>query len=123
MIEVTELVHKLRFAKQVEEAARNDRLAVEEEITALFKDQAPNEGAIKLDGMSITYKLNRKVDTDKLFDVYDSLTPNAKKAFRFKAEVDLKSYRALEDMDSEAFSTITGFVTTSPAKPSIILKD
>ena len=123
MEQVNKLLEAIRFAKGVEDAAKAERYAAEEALCALYADQAPKEGAIKGEGFSITYKMTRKVDNDKLFDAYDSLSPNAKKAFRFKAEVDLKQFRALSDLDEISFATISDFVTTAPAKPTISLKD
>ena len=117
------IVDAIRIAKDAENEAKATRYALEEELCALYADQAPQEGAIKGDGFSITYKLTRKVDNDALFNAYDSLTPNAKKAFRFKAEVDLKQFRALSEMDEISFGSISDFVTTTPAKPTITLKD
>jgi len=123
MEEINKLLEAIRFAKGVEDAAKKDRYAAEEALCALYAAEAPKEGAIKGEGFSITYKLTRKVDNDALFNAYDSLTPNAKKAFRFKAEVDLKQFRALSEMDEIGFATISDFVTTAPAKPTITLKD
>lgn len=123
MKQVETLIAEIRAAKQAEDAAKATRYAAEEQLVEMFAAQAPQEGAIKLDGASITYKVTRKVDNDRLFDAYDGLRPNAKKAFRFKAEVDLKQFRALSDLDEITFATIADFVTTYPSKPTITLKD
>lgn len=123
MQEINTLIEQIVAAKAAENKAKSERYAAEEALVAIYQDQAPKEGAIKGEGFSITYKLTRKVDNDKLFNAYDSLTPNAKKAFRFKAEVDLKQFRALSEMDEIGFATISDFVTTAPAKPTVTVKD
>lgn len=120
---IQELLSGIRDAKLAEATAKAKRLALEDQVFALCAADAPVEGTLKGEGFSITYKLNRSVDTDRLFAAYETLSANAKKAFRFKAEVSLTQYRALEEMDSAGFSTVADFVTTKPAKPSIEIKE
>lgn len=122
-MELNEIINGIRAAKEQEDHAKATRYALEQQLIEIYQEQAPTEGAIKGEDFSITYKLTRKVDNDKLFEAYDSLSLNAKKAFRFKAEVDLKQFRALSEMDEIGFASISDFVTTSPAKPTVTLKD
>jgi hypothetical protein len=110
-------------AKAAEDAAKQDRLAIEAKMVALFAKPASGEGTHNDEEFSITWKLNRTVDTDKLTAAYDQLPINAQRAFRWKAEVELKNLRALSELDPVAYSAAAQFITSKPAKPSITLKD
>ena len=120
---ITELTAALKVAKAVEDAAKQDRLAIEAKMVALFAKPASGEGTHNDEEFSITWKLNRTVDTDKLSAAFDQLSVNAQRAFRWKAEVELKNLRALSELDPVAYSAAAQFITSKPAKPSITLKD
>ena len=120
---ITELTAALKVAKAVEDAAKQDRLAIEAKMVALFAKPVSGEGTHNDEEFSITWKLNRTVDTDKLSAAYDQLPVNAQRAFRWKANVELKNLRALSELDPVAYSAAAQFITSKPAKPSITLKD
>lgn len=119
----SQLIEQLREAKKTEETAKLNRLAIEEQILEAFEKPKSGEGTIKQDTFTITYKLTRTVDTDALQDAWGSLGANAQKAFKWAASVDLKNYRAIQDLDAPAFEQLAKFVTTKPAKAAITLKD
>ena len=121
--QLPQIVASLREAKQAEEAAKLHRLAIEEQLLAMFDKPPTGEGTIKKDDFTITYKVTRTVDTDALQDAWNSLGSNAQKAFKWAASVDLKHYRAIQELDAPAFSQLASFVTTKPAKAAISLKD
>jgi hypothetical protein len=120
---ITELTAALKAAKAAEEKAKADRLDIEAKMVALFAKPATGEGTHNDEDFSITWKLNRTVDTDKLSAAYESLPANAQRAFRWKAEVELKNLRALSELDPVSYSAAAEFITSKPAKPSIELKD
>ena len=78
------------------------------------------EGSVSHEGVTVTYKLTRKCDTEKLQEDWMQLTPSVQAAFKWSASVDTKSLRAL---DSESTTAAQIYITTTPAKPSIQLKD
>lgn len=117
------LIAALRAAKAAEAAAHEERITLEAHLVSLFQAPATGEGTIKQDDFSITFKVTRKVDSDALFAVYGDLSDNAKKAFRFKADVATTQYRALSEFDEATFNKVAAFVTTTPAKPTVTLKD
>ena len=90
---------------------------------SLFPAPPSGEGTLKQDEVTVAFKVTRKVDSDALFAVYGDLSDNAKKAFRFKADVSLTQYRALSEFDAATFNKVAAFVTTTPAKPTVTLKD
>ena len=120
---ISELATALRAAKAAEEKAKADRLDIEAKMVALFAKPATGEGTHNDEEFSITWKLNRTVDTEKLSAGYESLPVNAQRAFRWKAEVELKNLRALAELDPVSYSAAAEYITSKPAKPSIDLKD
>jgi hypothetical protein len=120
---ISELVGQLRQAKAAEDQAKQERLRIESLIEAQFAKPESNEGTHKDEEFTITWKLNRTVNTDQLANDYDDLPTNAQKAFRWKAEVNLAYLRSLAEIDPAAYNKAAVFVTSKPAKPSIELKD
>ena len=120
---ITNLVAQLRQAKQAETDAKAERLRIEGLITEQFAKPESNEGTHNDEDFTITWKLNRTVNSDQLAADYDDLPTNAKNAFRWKAEVNLAFLRALSEIEPAAYNKAAVFITSKPAKPSIELKD
>lgn len=123
LITLQTLEQRLRDAKAKEAAARDERVAIEELIVARFAPPEGGEGTSKEGGLSITWKVTRKVDTDALQGVWTDLPINTQKAFRWKADIELKQLRALQELDAGAYATAAKFITTAPAKPAVTLKE
>lgn len=117
------MVQALRQAKDAEAKAVEHRRAIEAQIVSLYAAPDGGEGTVKDDEFSITYKATRAVDTDALQKAWGTLSPNTQKAFKWKADVDLKQLRALVDLDPDNAYQAQGFITTKPAKPTISLKE
>ena len=120
---ISELTILLRKAKQAETDAKAERLRIEGLIEEQFAKPESGEGIHKDEEFSITWKLNRTVDTDRLAADFDDLPDNAQRAFRWKAEVNLAYLRTLSEIDPSAYNKAAVFITSKPAKPSIELKD
>ncbi len=120
---ISNLVEQLRQAKLAENEAKAERLRIEGLIEAQFAKPESNEGSHSEDEFTITWKLNRTVNTDQLAADYEDLPTNAQKAFRWKAEVNLAYLRSLSEIDPAAYNKAAVFITSKPAKPSIELKD
>jgi hypothetical protein len=120
---ISELAAQLRMAKQAETEAKAERLRIEGLITEQFAKPESNEGTHNDEEFTITWKLNRTVNTDQLATDYDDLPTNSQKAFRWKAEVNLAYLRSLSEIDPAAYNKAAVFITSKPAKPSIELKD
>lgn len=123
LLPVSILVAHLRQAKEKEAQAVEYRRAIEAQIVSRYAVPEGGEGTVKDDEFSITYKVTRTVDTTTLQAAWSALSPNTQKAFKWKADVDLKHLRALVDMDPDNAFQAQGFITTKPAKPSLTLKD
>lgn len=112
-------------AKAMEAQANERRREIEDAILTHFPTDKP-EGSItdKDMGITVTYKVARKVtDSDTLAGEWMQLSKNAQSAFRWKAEVDAKQFKALQDIDPEGFAQVAQYVTTTPAKAAISIKE
>ncbi len=112
-------------AKAAEAVATERRREIEDAILTHFPTDK-TEGSItdKDAGVTCTYKLTRKVaDSDTLAGEWMQLSKNAQSAFRWKAEVDTKQFKALQDLDPEGFAQVAQYVTTTPAKATISIKE
>ena len=110
--------------KRNEETAKAMRLEVEEMLLSHFPTDKLEGSVTDADnGITVTYKLTRTVDTEAVQSAWDALTANAQKAFKWKADLDLKQFRAIKDLDPQSYDQLSKFVTSNPAKPSISIKD
>ena len=116
------LVAELRAAKRAEDVAKSHRTDIESQIVAMFPAQT-GEATVKEAEFSISYKTTRTVDTEGLQTAWTALSANSQKAFTWKASLDLKQFRAIQELDPESFGQLAAYVTTKPAKPAITLKD
>lgn len=123
LVTLATLEERLRKAKATEEAARKERVAIEELIVNRFAPPENGEGTSKEGGLSITWKVTRKVDTEALQAAWPSISANAQKAIKWKADVDLRTLRSLQDMDADGYGQLANFITATPAKPAITLKE
>lgn len=116
-INLEELKTAWRIAKEAEDAANAERLAVETAILALMPSKL--EGSVTEAGVTVTYKVLRKVDQVKLQDAWASLPPAVQHAFAWKPTIDMHHFRALEGYD---LTQAQQFFTTQPAKPALSIK-
>ena len=117
-INLEELKTAWRVAKAAEDAANAERLAIEAAIVALMPSKL--EGAVTEHGVTVTYKVTRKVDAVALQSVWGSLPEEVQRAFAWKPAVDTRHLRELEGYE---LTTAQSFFTTTPAKPGIFIKD
>lgn len=117
---LTQLIAARIAAKRIEDQAVEDRRALDKQIAELLKDPNKPEGAIsqKADGykVTVTYKVDRKVDSEKLQAAWSKLSAAASAAFKWKADVSVTELRKLEGADAAAAAV---FITSQPASPSI----
>ncbi len=117
---LTQLIAARIAAKRIEDQAVADRRDLDKQIAELLKDPSKPEGAIsqKADGykVTVTYKVDRKVDSEKLQAAWSKLSAAASAAFKWKADVSVTELRKLEGPDAAAAAV---FITSQPASPSI----
>lgn len=119
------LITSLRAAKEMEDTAAANRMDIEKQILMHYADQAKTEGSItdKAHGIQITYGVTRKVNTDALREAWATLSENMQKAFTWEAKVVSKTLKAIQDLDPRAYAQLSNFITTTPKKTSVTLKE
>lgn len=120
---LAELKTAWQAAKAAETKAQTERRAIEDSILALMPKKPEGTVTDKDAGVSVTYKVNRTIDTAALQRDWDQLPEHAIKAIRWKAELDAKAFKALADFDERSFQALSNYVTTKDAKPSIEIKE
>ena len=123
-ISLSTLVAARIAAKREEDAAIKARREVDAQIAELLKDANKLEGSIsqKLpEGykVTVTYKLDRKVDTDALKAGWEKLPFDVQAAFKWKADLSISEYRKL---DEKVQRSAAQFFTTKEASPSITIE-
>ena len=111
-----------REAKAAEAAAAARRLDVEAQLVAALPS-AEHEGSARADvdgyRIAVEYRVTRKVDSDALSAAWSDLTPNQRDAFRWKADINLRQLRAMQQLAPKEFATIAKLIETKPAKPAV----
>lgn len=120
---LAELKTAWQAAKAAETKAQTERRAIEESILALMPKKPEGTVTDKDAGLSVTFKVNRTIDTAAVQRDWDKLPEPATKAIRWKAELDTKAFKALADFDSGSYQALIQYVTTKDAKPSIDIKE
>ena len=123
-----ELIEELLAIKETTAKLAQRKADLESSIIDAMKANTPlpTEGtrtdSVGSYKVSVACKLNRKVDFERWVeisgDVADEDSP-----MRYKAELDTKKARELEKYKPEVWALISRCVTTSPAKPTITIKE
>lgn len=123
-ISLSTLVAARIAAKREEDAAVKARREVDAQIAEFLKDPAKLEGSVSqklAEGykVTVTYKLDRKVDTDALKAGWEKLPFDVQAAFKWKADLSISEYRKL---DEKVQLNAAKFFTTKEASPSITIE-
>lgn len=122
---IYDLVKALHNAKVREDAAKADRLALEEQLATGIGLNDAQEGSKTFDvhEFKVTYshKLNVKIDGDMLCAIAKEkgLTKDAGNMFRWKPEINKKNWDAANDDIKTAFAPA---ITKTPSKVSFTIK-
>lgn len=114
----------LMAARALEKAATEQRVAMEEELIALLG--AKGEGAdthhIGPYKVTITGKLNRKLDLKKYDQIVDRI-PEALRPVKVKRELDVTGIKYLANNEPEIYAMLanSGALTVEPAKTSVTI--
>lgn len=125
--DIEQLALEWKRAKETETDAAQERREVEDEMVRLLEINSEREGTVNFDlagyEIKIVSRFNRKVDTDLLqqlsaeFDLEQFIYA----LFRWKADVDMKAWKASPDHVTKILSQA---VTTTAGRPSFsITKD
>lgn len=112
------LLKKRIDAKTAEDLAVKNRRAIDGQIVALLPKKT--EGSVSQEAgqfkVTVTYGIDRKANTEYLQDSWFSLPPAVQKAFRWKAEVSTKEFKALSETEG---AIAIDFVESKPSSPSL----
>ena len=123
-ITLEKLAADFMAAKAAEELA----VAHRRDLGKLLEDSLPgaDEGSVtvKVAGIKVTVtrKLTRAVDTDALQAAWSDMTLNAQNTFKWKADINLKHYRALQELKAAELGMVAKFITTKPASASVAVE-
>lgn len=106
------------------QAKEDERKAIEHRrsLDKMIQDLLPkkDEGSIsQADGdykVTVTYKLDRKLDTERLQADWSALPVSSYVAVKWKADLSTAAFRALADSDR---SVLAKYITTKPASPTV----
>lgn len=119
-ISLTQLIATRIAAKRAEDAAVAERRRIDGAIAEFLKDPNKPEGSVsqKADGykVTVTYKIDRKVDSEKLTSEWTKLPAEVQAAFKWSAALSVSEYRKLE---GRAQACATKFFESKEASPSI----
>ena len=125
MGKIAKLVHKdpvdmltaeWLMLKREEKAVQARRREVEDELLTHIDN--PKEGTVHVnDRIKVQFKLTRKVDSDTLDKIWDSLPDNIQDAFEWSAVPVLKELRKVEDD-----ALLEGIVSESTGRPTFVEK-
>jgi hypothetical protein len=113
-----ELATAWRIAKDRETQANAERLDIEAAMLSLLPSKL--EGAVTVDGVTASYKVNRKVDTEALKSAWTAIPEAVQSAFKWEAKVDTRAFRFL---DPDLMRQAQEYITSTPAKPTITVKE
>jgi hypothetical protein len=120
-VTIDQLVAARIAAKAQEDAAVAARRELDQQIAALLSDANKPEGTVSqklADGkkVSVTYAINRKVDTESLQNDWARLSDAVQGLFRWKAEISVTELRKLDD---KAALVASKYYESKPGSPSV----
>ena len=124
-MQIKDIIAHIKRLKADKELLDNDIRVLEEFLFKALEEQkiSKDEGTVKLDGATVSYKMSRSVDQKILQEYSDKWPDNVKKCIKWKADLDLKAYRGVQEFDQDGFAIISKYVTSKPAKPSLKFND
>ncbi len=117
-----ELAGYLYDARKREDAAKQERIEIEEKIASIV--ETPDNGSKTVDagnGLKVTVKrsLNYKADMDGIITL-DGIVSSL--PIKTKREFDAKAYEEIREKSPKDFAQLAKFVMVSQAKTSVTLK-
>ena len=108
-------------AKKHEAAANAERLQIEQQLVAMLpgESEGTTSQIVSDYRVSVRYGVTRKVDSDKLRDMWSDLPAEAQDAFRWTAAVALPKLRALQELRADLYGRLAAVIETKPARPAV----
>ena len=101
-----------------------DEMIAAKETALLSYVNTKDEGAAKtIIGdveITVTGRINRKLDIDEFDKIKEDLPASyAKKVVKYKPSLDLRTLRAMQEHDADAYGMMARCITATPGKPAI----
>ena len=124
-MEIKNIIDHIKRLKKEKQHIDDDIQMFEQMLFQKLEEQklSKDEGTVKLDGATVSYKMSRSVDQKILQEYSDKWPDSVKKCIKWKADLDLKAYRGVQEFDKDGFAIISKYVTSKPAKPSLKFND
>ena len=109
-------------AKAAEDEARQNRLAIEVKLCESMP-AVGDETTSKMDfgdmAIRVEYGVTRSVDSDALMKTWGNLDKHAQDAFKWKASIDTRKLRGIQELLPEVYAKLASIITVKPAKASV----
>ncbi len=118
-----ELLERLIRISGLEREAKREREELELQIYERYKEQLPAEGGAKtfeVDGVKFEVKTGYRFSAD--VEALKAL-PCASLVLKTKTEFSDSQYKKLWEMNKEAAQAISEYVTATPSKPAVKVKE
>lgn len=121
---INQLAQAWLDAKDEEDAAILRRRQIGNLIAAAIPGDDDKTAYFKTDfaKVSVTRKLNRKVDAATLGAAWESLPANVQATFKWSAEINTKHLRALQELNAPELAEASKYFTTKPAAASVTVE-
>lgn len=108
-------------AKEAAAQAASNLSDVQAAIVSMLpkKDEGTVTQEIDETKVTVTYSVNRTVNTSALQALWGDLPASAQACFAWKASVAVKEMRSAQQMDAAAYAAAAQFITSTPAKPAL----
>jgi len=112
-----------REAKRKEEAARDERVEIEERIVELTGHKEEGSEAHKAGDykVTVTGKLNRRLDVEAWANVEPQI-PEEMRPVKYEPKLDTKGLRYLEEKQPDIYRMVAQAIETKPAKTAVQVK-
>lgn len=119
----TEIAQDLFDARQVEREANERRVELEEELIALVgaREEGSKTHTIGDFKITITGKLNRKIDWEIFDDSIASHIPESLQPVKIKRELDETGVKYLANNEPQLYKLLSKALTIKPAKTAVTI--
>lgn len=120
--QLDQLAHELEVAKQVESHAREQRMAVEQQLCKLVGIKEEGSFSVKGDYYKVTTVagMSRVVDSEKWAAIQQQLPADiAQSVIRSKLEVNTRQLKSLQQLNPAYYQLVARAITTKPKKVSV----
>lgn len=118
-----EIAEELFAAKQAEREANEKRIALEEELIAILgqKEEGAQTHQVGDYKITITGKLNRKIDWDMFDSAIAARIPESMHPVKLKRELDETGVKYLANNEPQLYKVLATALTIKPAKTAVTI--